>query len=163
PGALSSDFTANISWGDGSVSSGTISGSGPFTISGSHSYGEGGSYAMYVTVNDRGGSALTMFLTPNIADYRLSATGVTAKASKNFSGTVAKLTDTDPTATSAEYLVTIAWGDGTSSSGTVGGKKSPFTIQGNHTYGSSGNYKVTVTVQDTGGATATATSALTVH
>ena len=99
----------------------------------------------------------------NIADYNLSATGVTANVSKNFSGTVAKLTDADPTATSTEYLVTIAWGDGTSSSGTVGGKKSPFKIQGHHTYTSSGKYTVTVTVQDAGGGTATATSTLTVH
>jgi len=157
------DFTATISWGDGSTSAGTVTGAGPFSVSGSHTYGEGGSYAFSVTIRDAGGSTLTLAGMASITDFGLSLKGVSATTPKTFSGTVAKLTDADQTATATEYLVTIGWGDGTTSSGSVNGKKSPFTIVGNHTYGGSATYTVTVTVQDTGGAKATCTSTLTVH
>jgi uncharacterized repeat protein (TIGR03803 family) len=162
-GAPLSDFNATISWGDGSTSAGTISGSGPFTVGGSHVYREGGSYATTVTVTDIGGSTLVISGASIVSDYGLSAIGVSVNASRNFSGTVAKLSDADPTATPFEYRVTINWGDGTSSTGSLNGKKSPFTITGSHLYRLSGRYIVTVTVRDAGGATATATSTLTVH
>jgi len=161
--APAGDFTATIDWGDGSTSTGTVTGTGPFSVSGSHSYGEGGSYALSVMINDAGGSTLKLAGTASIGDFAPSMKGVSASTPKTFNGTVAKLADADPTATATEYLVTISWGDGTTSSGGVNGKKSPFTIVGSHTYGGSGTYTVTVTVQDAGGAQATCTSTLTVH
>ena len=162
-GAPSSDFTASISWGDGSTSVGTVSGSGPFTVSGTHTYAEGGSYAIATTVSDRGGSTLTAGGTAAITDFALSATGITTNTKKSFSGTVARLSDADSTVTISEYSVTIDWGDGTSSSGMVSGRKSPFLVTGSHTYLAGGVYTVTVSVRDAGGATATAVSKLTVH
>ncbi len=51
------DYTANIYWGDGTVSSGTISaiGSGDFSIVGSHIYGRSGSYSIGTRMTDTKG------------------------------------------------------------------------------------------------------------
>lgn len=60
-GATTADFTATIDWGDGSTSSGTVSGStgGPFTVSGSHTYPTTGGFTTYnvtTSISDDGGS-----------------------------------------------------------------------------------------------------------
>ena len=162
-GATAADLTATITWGDGTTSIGTVTGTGPFTVSGTHSYSEGGSYPTLVTIKDDGGSVLTLSGTASISDFPLSLQGVTQNIPKNFSGTVAKLGDTDPSAVASDYKVEINWGDGTTSTGSVNGKVSPFTIVGTHEYGSSGTFTVTVSVRDGGGGTATTTSTLTVH
>jgi hypothetical protein len=161
--ATAGDFTATISWGDGSITTGTVTGAGPFTVSGTHSYGEGGKYPTSVTIMDAGGSTLTLYGTASISDFALSLTGVSANISKNFSGTVAKLSDADPAGVASDYTVTIDWGDGSSSVGAVNGKESPFTVTGNHAYQTKGTFTVTVSVRDAGGGTATSTSTLTVH
>ncbi len=54
PTATASNFTATIYWGDGSTSSGTVTGStgGPFQVSGSHTYSAAGTFHPYVTFYD---------------------------------------------------------------------------------------------------------------
>src|SRR5262249_40759520 len=53
--ATSGEFTATINWGDGTSSSGTISGSnGAFSITGSHAYADEGSYTLDVKIADHG-------------------------------------------------------------------------------------------------------------
>ncbi|HKS79680.1 MAG TPA: PKD domain-containing protein [Gaiellaceae bacterium] len=57
PGAPLSDFTATIDWGDGSTSSGTVSGSGgDYGIAGAHTYASTGYFDVNVHVDDEGGS-----------------------------------------------------------------------------------------------------------
>jgi PKD repeat protein len=57
PGAPLSDFTATIDWGDGSTSSGTVSGSGgSYGIAGAHTYASTGYFDVNVHVDDEGGS-----------------------------------------------------------------------------------------------------------
>jgi hypothetical protein len=76
---------------------------------------------------------------------------VSAVEGAPFSGVpVATFTDPDPAATAAEYTATIAWGDTTSSAGTISGPTGgPFTVTGSHTYLEEGIYTVTVTITDT--------------
>src|SRR5205823_2233782 len=56
--ALAAQYSASIDWGDGSVTSGTVSGptGGPFTVSGSHTYATGGPHTIQVHIVDDGGS-----------------------------------------------------------------------------------------------------------
>jgi hypothetical protein len=91
------------------------------------------------------------------------ATGTTFSATEgaSFSGTVATFTDPDPASTAGEYSASIAWGDGSSSAGTITGPTGgPFTVSGGHTYADEGTYTVTVMISDvdTPSNTATATS-----
>jgi hypothetical protein len=55
-----SDFVANIDWGDGSTSAGTViaqsSKSGQYAVSGSHVYSDEGAYLVTIVAKDRGGS-----------------------------------------------------------------------------------------------------------
>jgi hypothetical protein len=48
-----SDFTATINWGDASTTAGVVSGgSGAFTVSGSHTYANAGTFPLIVTLTD---------------------------------------------------------------------------------------------------------------
>ena len=54
----SADYTATITWGDGTTSAGMVDGSdGSYAVIGSHTYAAQGSYAVGVTVTDAGGAS----------------------------------------------------------------------------------------------------------
>jgi PKD domain len=76
------DITATVDWGDGTGSSGTIvpAGDGAFTVAGSHSYAQPGTYTATVTVEDFSGSELTTQALIQVAP-RASATSVTCSPS----------------------------------------------------------------------------------
>jgi hypothetical protein len=54
-----SDFTATISWGDGTTSPGAVTGpdGGPYSVSGTHTYTSTGPFTITTTINDVGGSS----------------------------------------------------------------------------------------------------------
>jgi hypothetical protein len=54
PSALASDFATTINWGDGTTTSGTVTGAtgGPFTVTGSHTYERAGTFSVTVTAAD---------------------------------------------------------------------------------------------------------------
>jgi hypothetical protein len=163
------DFTASITWGDGTTTAGTVSAipGGQFGVSGSHVYGAG-SYVSSVTVNDLGGNKVTMPGTAVITDVPLTATGVPVSAteSSSFSGVVATFTDADPRNNPpSNYTASINWGDGTSTAGVVAfnsvtGVYSVSPAQ-SHAYGT-GSYTISTTVTDQGGSTASTSSQATV-
>jgi PKD domain len=77
PIATTADFTAStIDWGDGTSSAATVTGpsSGTFSVSGSHSYAEDGTYTITVTIRDDGGITRTVTSTAVIADPPLPFT-----------------------------------------------------------------------------------------
>jgi hypothetical protein len=160
-----SDITATIDWGDGVTDTGTVSGTaGSFTITGSHTYADEGSFTAMISYQEQNTPAFGFRVaTPvTVADADvLSATGVPANATQGqlFNGLVATLTDTGfPTNTGSDFGVTIDWGDGTSSGGTAiatGGGN--FAVTGRHAYASPGMFTTNVTVQDAPG-TASATA-----
>lgn len=66
PGATTADFTAGggsttIDWGDGSTSPGTVTmtGSGQFAVTGTHTYSALGPYTITTSIKDDGGSTAT--------------------------------------------------------------------------------------------------------
>jgi hypothetical protein len=176
-----SDFTTKsggvlIDWGDNSTSAGTVSQPGgqgnPFVVSSAHTYAEDGSYSIKVTVTDLGGAQTTAFATATISDAGLTASANSISAIRDvpFSGMVATFTDANPAApltdfTTAPGGVTIAWGDGSTSAGTVtqpGGPGTKFVVSGSHNFTNPGSSTMTVTITDLGGATTTATANVTV-
>ena len=178
-----SAYSATINWTDGTTSAGTISGSGPFTVTGSHTYADDNNGCgsvfvcpggLQISISDTDGYAgrtsdgsgtykprFGEFL--SIADALLTASGTTLPLSgASANGVVANFTDANPLATMSDFSATIDWGDGSTSAGTIGtGSGNSFTVSGSHTYAQAGSYTATVTIQDQGGSTATATT--TVH
>src|SRR5713226_5364804 len=65
-----------------------------------------------------------------------------------FNGVVATFTDTDADATVNNFTTSIAWGDGTTSAGTVQTTDTGFQVTGSHTYADEGAPSVTVTIND---------------
>jgi hypothetical protein len=76
-----------------------------------------------------------------------SFTGMTGNT---IGGTVATITDPNTSATANAYSAAINWGDGTTSTGTIGGGNGSFNVGGNHTYSSAGTYAVSVTITSVG-------------
>ncbi len=172
-----SDYTAMITWGDGTAASvGTItlgSANGnvqTYIVTGTHAYGvstaPGAAFPVSFTITSSLGNAnpLTVNTTAKVLDAfdtgDLTGTGVnvSANATQSFSGPVATFTDPAQYGGTAEpansYLVTINWGDGSpldTTSGVVtitNNTTGAYSVAGTHTYATSGSFTVTTTVME---------------
>ena len=121
---------------------------------------------MTVAITDPFGGTAQVAANATVADAPLTATALAVSATEGaaFSGLVAEFTDADPDAVPADYTVTIAWGDGATSAGTVAYDSAlgAFTVTGAHTYVRAGGYTAAVSITDSGGSTASVTDAVTV-
>jgi hypothetical protein len=162
-----SDYTAVITWDDGTTSAGTLtsSGNGQFSISGTHTYAEEGSQPIVVTVTHET-TTLTIDSTASISDAALSSTGNSFSnanaVGQSITVTLASFTDADPQGTQSDYSAVINWGDGSTSTGVIQGTSIPFTVQGTHTYTHAGIFHFSVVISDVGGAQTTATGKATI-
>jgi hypothetical protein len=158
PSNCACDYSATNGWGDGTSSSASLNNFSPqlFETSGSHTYAEEGTYTTTLTATDNWGATASANGSATVADAPLTAQGKTIYGVKgvNFTKAVATFSDADPAGTASDYTATIHWGDGTTSTGTIGGH---FTVTGSHTYATTGTFNVSVTIKDVGGASVTAT------
>jgi len=146
-----SDFTTNIDWGDGTVTAGTVSGSGAaLTVTGSHTYATDGQFTITTFLNDDTPDASFAQATTQ-ADIGFGANVVLNAAAEfdaiSTSTTVATFSDNtgDPV---TDYSATIDWGDGTTTNGVISGTGPSFTVtsQTAHTYADEGDYNAVVTI-----------------
>lgn len=93
-----------------------------------------------------------------------SGVAVSAQATVPFSGPVAMFTDADGTLGAGDFTATVDWGDGTGidTTPTVSGSAGSFTVNGIHTYASTGSFPVTVNITDSHGVTVSTTTTATV-
>jgi hypothetical protein len=171
------DYSATVTWGDATPADNSASivqvNATTFAVVGGHKYAEASSasrpgsnpYAVTVAVHHEAAADVTANSTATVADAALQPTNLVfpAKEAAPFSGTVAGFTDGNPGAPLSDFSATINWGDGSTTSGTVSGSAGNFTVSGNHTYLTSGNLPVTVTITDVDGATTTANSTANVN
>jgi hypothetical protein len=150
-----SDFTATIDWGDGSTTSGaTIVGSnGSFTVDGGHTYADEGFPQATVTITRTADNTqIAPTGTVAVADTdNISVQGRTLTGNPNTpltNVTVATFTTSNAANTAGDFAVTIDWGDGTTTAGTVTGSGGSFSVQGTHTYTASGDDTITIFVND---------------
>ena len=152
-------LTASISWGDGSSSTVTVTpaADGSYSVPGSHTYGEEGSFAITVTVSASGASNATATSSASVADAALTANTPTVVIHKLAVTLSTVFSDADPNGTASDYTATINWGNGSSSTGTISTNSTSFTATGSHTYAKHQTYTVTVTIKDAGGSSTTKT------
>lgn len=168
-GAVPSDYSATIDWGDGASSTGSIGGTaGDFSVTGSHTYAKYGDYAVttQITDLDNPGDTATATSTATIADAPLSASGKgTVVSPSAFSAVVASFTDGNLFGQESEFSASIDWGDGSSpTSGAVsstGGAQ--YDVSGSHAYGGTGSFQVTVKIASEGGSKASADTTVLVY
>jgi hypothetical protein len=156
-------WSVSVNWGDGTTST-TATAPGP--ISASHTYVNDRStpYTVTVTVVDGSGQSVSSSFFVTVANLaptvRINTPGggsnLRWKTSYPFTATFS-----DP-GTADTHTCTIDWGDGTTSTGSVSESGGSGTCTGQHIWSSQGSFTITVTVRDSSGATATATSAITV-
>ena len=165
--AVPSDFLATINWGDATTSAGTVTGGGgTFQVSGTHTYAAAGTFPVVVTLSDDppGTATAQTTSTAHVASgLAVTATNFSVAESAPFNGTVATFSDANTALTAASFIATIAWGDGTTTAGTITGASGSFTVSGQHTYADEGSFTDTVTVTEIGGgATASGSGTATV-
>ncbi len=132
PLAKASDYSAQVNWGDGQFSAGTIvpfktatqlSGTGvEFTVEASHIYTTAGSYTVTTSINDVEGASVTETLPVTVTGAALqqgTAAPVNAVEGIPFTGTVASFVDPNPADTASSFTATINWGNGDSTAGSV--------------------------------------------
>jgi hypothetical protein len=167
----------SIDWGDGSLldtSSGALSFGGTpgsttdlFTVSGSHTYGEEGSYTVKAVI-DHEGVNTTLTSAAVISDPAVLAksVGVRAKESIAFALPVATFTDpggAEPNPSDpgggifSHYTAVIDFGDGSpvvpgviTYSGAPGSTTDVFTVTASHTFAEEGSYTMTTTINHEG-------------
>jgi hypothetical protein len=154
------DFSATISWGDGSNTPGSIIplGNGQYAVRGSHTYTDEGKFSVGVQISDSGKASASATSSANVTDAALSATvgSISTVEGTSFSGTVASFQDANSAANLADFSATISWGDGSSSPGTITPNLSGgYLVSGSHIYNAEGAHSFSVTITDDGGATAT--------
>ncbi|HET6883211.1 MAG TPA: hypothetical protein VFI31_23780, partial [Pirellulales bacterium] len=153
-GNPASDFNASIDWGDGTIDTGTVTGkSGAYTVSGTHTYLDEGTYAPVVTLADDvpGTATATAYSTAVVAEGdngTLSAVTITPAEGQAFSGAVAQFTDNNLLQVAGDFTATVDWGDNTTTTGTVSGGTGNFTISGQHTYADEGTYTIVASFSD---------------
>src|SRR5207237_791150 len=175
PGASAADFAGTtITWGDGSPATAatvTLS-SGTFSVTGTHTYADEGSYTATASIVDDGGATASATDAATVHDAALTAsngTGFTAtEAAGTGTVTVATFTDANPGASAADFAgTTIDWGDGTAASTALvvadSGTPGQFDVNATHSRTEESGYAATASIADDGGSTAGATDAATVN
>jgi hypothetical protein len=73
PGSLTSDFTVNIDWGDGTSTAGIVNktSTSHFNVSGTHTYARAGIYTSTISIADVGGATVTATGTQTVTQFML--------------------------------------------------------------------------------------------
>ena len=162
-----------INWGDSNPSPGTVTwvGYNQYTVVGSHTYAEEGSYATLATVVDSGGGTLTQGSTQAsttvlVSDPAVVASGVSAITAA-AGNSVALATFTDPGGAEANdgthYAATVNWGGSLgSTAGIISFAAGTFTVSGTIPSGAGGSYSPVVTINHESTTPQTVTDSLTV-
>ncbi len=98
-----------------------------YYVQGAHTYAASGSYAMSIHIID---GVLRL----------VDGQAMHAEAGVAFDGQVGVFGPIEPGTVAGDYDVTIDWGDGQTSDGTVLASGASFRVTGSHTYGQSGDY-----------------------
>lgn len=149
-----SDYSADINWGDGTSSTGTVSYDATskfYSVSGNHTYIEDGNEQITITVHRTGSPDLIFNAAATVVEPSLTGTGTTLSGNE-FAAltnvTVASFTHGNNSEDPSTFTASIDWGDGTSSTGTVSLAGGTYSVAGSHTYSDEGSFAVKVTIND---------------
>jgi hypothetical protein len=164
-------YQANVDWGDGTTSVATLANGGivlgsdgqTFSVNLAHLYADEGTYTISTTLNHEGVLSPAVTTRATVLDIdNLAGFGVnpfTDTYGVALTGVPLASFNDSVVASASDFLATIDWGDGQSSTGTViGTTPVNFTVTGSHNYAHANTYTITVTFADDGAGTAKATA-----
>jgi hypothetical protein len=139
PNATAEDFSANINWGDGHTSAGTVirNNDGSFSVVGSNTFVDDGSFTAQVTIVDHGGlqtSTTSLFSVGAIAPSLTLSGEIVGQADTVYTLHLSALEHGTDHITS----FTIDWNDGTVQTVQVGSNATDFSVT--HTYTDAPNF-----------------------
>ncbi len=158
-GEATAAYGADIGWGDGTSSSGAIAATTPagaFTVKGSHSYAEEGSYTVTVVLHHDTAADVQVSGSITVSDPPVSASAVNFSAAEGqaFSNqAVATFTDPGGAEGLSHYSAAIDLGDGspaTAGAITYNAGSGVFTVSAGHLYAEEGSYLVRVSLSHDG-------------
>jgi hypothetical protein len=186
PGATPDDFTAAVTWGDGSVETSAANptavsvvanANGGFDVVGTHTFAEEATgLAFGVSVADHGASPVGASASIDVADAALTAGKLTPPVATEgiaVTGVLFHFGDADPGATPDDFTAAVTWGDGSVQDSitnpadvqVVASAAGGFDVVGTHTYltatsptASAGTLSLGVRVHDVGGSFAEGTA-----
>lgn len=147
--SVPSDYSASITWNDGTNSAGTITAdpAGGFDVSANRDWTLADAAPAIIITDLRNPartSSATASLTVNPPQPIGTGMTVSTTAAALFSGTVASFTGVALNSLS-QYSATIDWGDGQVSNGTIAANSSGgIDVSGSNRYAASGTYTITV-------------------
>jgi Bacterial Ig-like domain len=183
----STNYSVEISWGDGTSStgsatfSGTSAGGSQFAINGTHVYADEGTENASILVTDNATSPPETASGPFTATVNDADTTLTGRTGSSFGrlegqplfngvdGVVASFDNPNSGTPATDFIATIDWGDGTTTPGTVvprpastiTGLPAGFDVRGQHIYTEESNpnigFAMVVRLSDDPPSTATAT------
>ena len=158
PDRIAADYTATITWGDGTTSAGVLidptNAADPILVEADHAYARMGSFAVGVTVTDPDGGTFSTSSYAVVTAASLTFTDGTTEpylAGVSETRQLGTLVDANPLLSAGSYAVQIAWGDGTTSAGWLSGSDGVFAVNGAHAYALPGGHSVSVVVTDPDG------------
>lgn len=160
-GAIDGPWSYTIAWGDGSAATTGSAASVGTAVTESHAYAVSGTYTVTVTVADKRGLTGTTSRAVTYYCNRPPAAAVTARVAATCTAGASlsfAVSDADG-AIDGAWGWTIAWGDGTTSSGSATSLATPVTAP--HAYLTNGSREVTITVTDRRGLSGTTATTLT--
>ncbi len=123
-------------------------------------------YAVTVTAADSNGQSVSQTFTwlVNAPTLTVQSTPVSIVGSSDSGSiTVATFTTPDLNSQASDFTATIDWGDGTTDTGIVDGDTGSFTVTGDHSYATPGNYALQVQITGPDGTTITTSGTATVQ
>jgi N-acetylneuraminic acid mutarotase len=158
------DYSATINWGDQASSTGTIvaNADGSFSVQGSHTYADEGSYNVQVNLTDDGGATASASSTGSVSDVLpMAAIGGTTDGFHGVQGQVRTFilsaTDPSPVDTAAGFTYQVNWGDGSALNPDLQTLSATANngagVAALHVYAAAGAYSVSVTATDDEGVT----------
>lgn len=161
------DYSAVIDWGDGTVSTlaSILHGDGGFTVSGTHTYAEEGTWSPVITLSHDTSTPVAVTATIIASDPSVIATAATLTAVEGASQSFNVAAFTDPAGAEAigDYSATIDWGDGTlTTNASISLNSGVFTVSGTHGYAEEGTNSPVVTIAHDTSVSVTATASIAV-
>ncbi len=161
----------SIDWADGTTSQGTLvqNQQGGYDVIGTHTYASAGTYNIRMVEDFVSPNEGTPYTSPIVDPGQILTTTITVQPANNtvqpvsnapvlqlqpinVTGTQniattfnAIFTDANSTLSVSGYTATIDWGDGTTSTGTIT-QADAFTVSSDHTYATSGQFDITLTI-----------------